>query len=101
MRSVNTHPPHFLYRFALAIRKNVLYVPIFAVCLLFGGLPHALAYGTWAQTLVISTIYFIGFVGLKMFCESTTSKGDRAWRKMFLSMTVLLLMMFCLQFLPT
>jgi len=70
------------------------------VCLLFGGLPRALVYGTWIQTLVTSTIYFIGVLGLKTFCESTASKADKAWKKLFLSVTVLLLMMFCLQFLP-
>jgi hypothetical protein len=84
----------------LTIKKNILYVPVFAVCLLFGGLPHALAYGTWIQTVVISTVYFVGFVGLKTFCESAASKADKAWKKLFLSVTVLLLMMFCLQFLP-
>ena len=100
MQLSHTYIPTFLYRVVLTIKKNILYVPIFAVCLLFSGLPYAMVYGTWIQTIVISTVYFVGVLGLKTFCESTASKADKAWKKMLLSAAVLLLMMFCLQFLP-
>lgn len=100
MHSPHIRFPTFLYRFTLSIRRNISLIPIFAVCLLFGGLPHALAYGTWIQTIVTTTIYFTGFLGLKLFCESTSDKNGKAKKKMLGGATVLLMMWFCLQFLP-
>jgi hypothetical protein len=92
--------PLFLYRVTLSIKKNLSYIPIFAACLLFSGLLYGMTYGTWIQTIVVSIIYFAGVLGLKTFFESAKSKDGVAWKKMLGGMTVMLMMWFCLQFLP-
>lgn len=93
-----------LYPFAVLVKKNLGNIAFVFVLLCFSGVFNTLANPIYfLDTIIVFTLYTVGFLGIKMVIDSHKYVDNRkkAWDMMGLGFMVTALMWFCLQLLAS